>query len=179
MQGEAIEDQVVHRQIEAVVVGGEPHQARSDHRPPLELVWEPSVRCRDRCSLGLRIGAWFPAQVEHWQRERRRLLDHLHRLPVEHLEGGAPYLMATDELVEGKTEGLDVQWAVLSDADRLVVHGVVRREPAEVPERLLSGRERRDSGCHARHTGELTRCHAAGNSVVPRLMWPGPELPLA
>ncbi len=134
--GPAVGDDVVLRQQQHVVLGGQPDQQHPGERAcgqvegQVELVGEHLVQHR------------IVHNGQFAQRDRRVLSNQLHRLPVNGVERGAQGGVLFGEAVQRGTQRLDVQRAGQPEPDAGVVLGAAGSQLVQQPEPVLRRRER-------------------------------------
>ncbi len=159
VQRRAVEHDVVHRQVQPVLIGRDPSQTRPDQGTAVQQVGTACLVGHDAAGLAHGVVPLHGAHVVQRELERGLRADHLRRLAVADHEGRSPDLVAPEHLVEGGPECVDVEWPALDQHDRLVVGARAGRNLAEVPELFLRCRQRRDP-VHCAET--LGRLHAGG-----------------
>ncbi len=132
-------DDVVHRQEEDVLLGGEAEQARAEEGARGEVEGPGHLGGGGGLHGLLCLLAGGVLDVE---REVGGFVDDLHGLAVDGGEGGAEHLVAADDLAEGPREGARVERAREPEARGDVVGGARGVELVEEPEPLQCERER-------------------------------------
>src|SRR5262249_59154191 len=96
----AVGDDVVHRQEQQVVLPAQDGQGEAHERPAGEVEGGGEIGRGQAPRLPLAGLRREGGEVEARQRQRRRRLDHLHRLAIHDVEAGAQRLVPADDLGE-------------------------------------------------------------------------------
>ncbi len=139
-EGPPIRHDVVNRELEHVLLGGEPQQLGAEQGAGLQI--ERAAALVDHQPPGLRFARRGPLrlQLPDRQMEGAGLPDDLHRLPVGRGEDGAQRLVAAHQLSEAPLERLDVQDAPEPEAAGDVVGEPAGTQLVHEPEALLRER---------------------------------------
>ena len=128
-----------------LAAGPEPEQRGPEHRPALEIERPRGLGSRQAPRRRLAHPLRQARQVDHRQREVRRI-----RRRPDHLAGIVPvggehrpqHLVATHHLSQARRQGGHLQRALEAHRDRQVVERAARLQPVDEPEPLLGERQR-------------------------------------
>ncbi|KYF88473.1 hypothetical protein BE20_22845 [Sorangium cellulosum] len=170
--GPAVGGDVMHHQMQDVVVGGQPHEQRAHRQIALEIERRGLVRAAHREGRGLAVGVGLGGELALLPGEHRVAPHHLPRLPVDPLERGAQRLVALDDPLQRPAQRLAVERATQAHCAADVI-GVARAvEPGQEPQPLLRQRER--LGLSALVVGQRhERGQPRGRRFVQALREPG------
>src|SRR5581483_7826020 len=136
---EAIKNDVVQAQEQAMISVAQSYQQRAQQRPFDEIKGPPRHCCR--LTNGLSLPLRHMRQIQQRQRDRLIGMDLLSRLSIEHRKGRAPGFMTPDNLVQALLQRGNCKSAGQVDSDTLVVNRRISYQLGEHPELLLPERE--------------------------------------
>ena len=159
----AVEDGVMRRHREQVGLGREPQQAGANERPLRQVEGATRLLRGLAAHRLLALARRQPRQVQNGHR-RRRGLDDLDDVAVEHLQRRAQHRVALDQQGQRPLEPLGRQRTGQLQDQRDVVGGTARRDLIEEP---LHGRGRpREREGHPREAGAALSVGAADTPLV-------------
>ena len=133
----AVENDVMQRQIEPVLSVGQADKSEAIHRTPCEIEWLVHIVGREPKRFFLRI--CMAAQVDEWDFDAvGRSLDNLDGLIFLVFKDGSPRFVPPHNLEETAFQRRNVQLAPSMNRDRLVIYEVAAGQLRVQPHLLLA-----------------------------------------
>src|SRR5439155_20723365 len=135
----AVENDVVHRQEENMLAGGQSQQFHAQQGQALQIKQQSGFLRRQSPGFGLAAVLRLRLQIDDRQFQRQGWLNDLDRLAVVQVEPGPQDFMAADDLIDGLFQDRGVERTFQTRRDGDVVERAARLKLFQEPESLLPG----------------------------------------